>query len=100
MLCNPCFECKLEQVADKAHVWHCMRSHYDPIPFTRQLTLGMQLVAGLEYLHTGPGIAHLDVKSANVVLNAWEGDHLWLIDFGIAAKFETPQGTVARRMWR
>ena len=40
----------------------------------------MQLVAACEYLHTSPGITHLDVKSANVVLDARGGDHLWLIN--------------------
>ncbi|WP_127506858.1 serine/threonine-protein kinase [Actinoplanes solisilvae] len=54
---------------------------------TEVATLGLQLLTGLRALHTR-GLAHVDVKSENVVLR--DGRPI-LVDFGSARELGTPQ---------
>ncbi len=54
------------------------------------LAIGLQLCAVLDYLHTRqPPIVFRDIKPANVMLA--EGEHVYLIDFGIARHFKPGQ---------
>lgn len=55
------------------------------------LLIGEQLCSVLGYLHTHhPPIIFRDIKPSNVMLST-KGDHLYLIDFGIARLFKTGQ---------
>mmetsp|Transcript_10557 Transcript_10557/g.29258 ORF Transcript_10557/g.29258 Transcript_10557/m.29258 type:complete len:895 (-) Transcript_10557:7-2691(-) len=60
------------------HVQHRSMSRRD------RFQLAIELLEGVRYLHARtPPVAHLDLKSLNLVLNA-EGTHLWICDFGLA----------------
>ena len=60
------------------------------LPVEKVLNIGMQLCSVLDYLHTRqPSIIFRDLKPANVMLTA--GDHIFLIDFGIARHFKPGQ---------
>merc|ERR1719460_1156987 len=54
--------------------------------------LATELLEGVRYLHArSPPIAHLDLKSMNLVLDE-EGEHLQICDFGLARVLkERPQ---------
>ena len=51
-----------------------------------------QLVEGFSFLHEH-GVAHLDLKSANIVIDA-SLKRLYIIDFGLAHKVNGPEDTV------
>jgi len=52
--------------------------------------LSTELLEGVRYLHARtPPIAHLDLKSMNLVLDA-EGQHLQICDFGLARAMGSP----------
>jgi len=53
-----------------------------PLPPARVVELGRQLALALAFIH-GQGIAHRDIKPGNLIVS---GDHLTLVDFGIAAE--------------
>lgn len=54
--------------------------------------LSSELLEGVLYLHSQqPIIAHLDIKSMNLVLDA-EGQHLQICDFGLARALSTSSG--------
>src|SRR5438445_6005634 len=60
------------------------------LPIEKVLNIGIQLCSVLDYLHTRqPSIIFRDLKPANVMLTA--GDHIFLIDFGIARHFKPGQ---------
>ena len=60
------------------------------LPVEKVLNIGIQLCSVLDYLHTRqPAIIFRDLKPANVMLSA--GDHIFLIDFGIARHFKPGQ---------
>src|SRR5256884_1144286 len=60
------------------------------LPIEKVLNIGIQLCSVLEYLHTRqPSIIFRDLKPANVMLTT--GDHIFLIDFGIARHFKPGQ---------
>ena len=52
-----------------------------PVPLDRALGLLEQLARALDFAH-GRGVVHRDIKPANVFVGA--GDHVTLVDFGIA----------------
>jgi tetratricopeptide (TPR) repeat protein/tRNA A-37 threonylcarbamoyl transferase component Bud32 len=61
------------------HVKH--RQHF---PRHERFQLATELLEGVEYLHSrSPPIAHLDLKSMNLVLSE-DGQHLQICDFGLA----------------
>ena len=68
----------------------CPQSLYDllrqadaPLPLLRMLTIARQVALGLFYLHCcKPPVLHLDLKSANVLLDAH--GHAKVCDFGLA----------------
>lgn len=63
-------------------------------PLSTRLSLAGELLEALVYLHSRrPAVAHLDVKSMNVVLDA-DGQHLQLCDFGLA-RAVGPDGEVS-----
>ena len=51
-----------------------------------------QIVEGFTFLH-GHGVAHMDLKSANVVIDT-SLERLYIIDFGLAHKVNGPADTV------
>src|SRR5438045_5310926 len=60
------------------------------LPVEKVLNIGIQLCSVLDYLHTRqPSIIFRDLKPANVMLTT--GDHIFLIDFGIARHFKPGQ---------
>src|SRR5947209_3575118 len=60
------------------------------LPVEKVLNIGIQLCSVLDYLHTRqPSIIFRDLKPANVTLTT--GDHIFLIDFGIARHFKPGQ---------
>src|SRR5436309_9498474 len=60
------------------------------LPIEKVLNIGIQLCSVLDYLHTRqPSIIFRDLKPANVMLTT--GDHIFLIDFGIARHFKPGQ---------
>jgi len=52
-----------------------------------------QMVEGFTFLHE-QGVAHLDLKSANIVIDA-SLERLYIIDFGLAHKVNGPEDTVS-----
>jgi serine/threonine protein kinase len=52
-----------------------------------------QMVEGFIFLH-GHGIAHMDLKSANIVIDT-SLERLYIIDFGLAHKVNSPEDTVS-----
>ncbi|KAK2459464.1 hypothetical protein APHAL10511_008524 [Amanita phalloides] len=52
-----------------------------------------QMVEGFAFLH-GHGIAHLDLKSANIVIDT-SLERLYIIDFGLAHKVNSTEDTVS-----
>jgi serine/threonine protein kinase len=52
-----------------------------------------QIVEGFVFLH-GHGVAHLDLKSANIVIDTSSG-RLYIIDYGLAHKVNGPDDTVS-----
>lgn len=52
-----------------------------PLPIERFLTLAVGLAEALAVVHAS-GVIHKDVTPTNVMV---DGDHVWLIDFGIAS---------------
>ena len=81
-------------------MWRCDRREEPYLAFPQQLILGKQMVAAYKYLHARR-IAHMDCKSANMVLShSGDGGQLWLIDMGQAASITAPaQGTILARDW-
>src|SRR6266513_3673989 len=60
------------------------------LPIEKVLNIGIQLCSVLDYLHTRqPSIIFRDLKPANVMFTT--GDHIFLIDFGIARHFKPGQ---------
>ena len=56
----------------------------ESIPMTRALDLMMQILGALEAAHAS-GVVHADIKSDNFLVETVDGgDHLKLIDFGLA----------------
>ncbi|MGK0357833.1 MAG: serine/threonine protein kinase [Bradymonadia bacterium] len=51
-----------------------------PMPSPRVLRIAEQIAAGLTHAHQR-GLSHLDIKPANVMIDA--GDHVTVIDFGL-----------------
>ncbi len=54
-----------------------------PLPAATALRLGLDIARGLAHAHS-KGVAHMDVKPANVLRG--EGDRLMLTDFGLAQR--------------
>ena len=52
-----------------------------------------QMVEGFTFLH-GHGVAHMDIKSANIVIDT-SLERLYIIDFGLAHKVNGPEDTVS-----
>jgi WD40 repeat protein/predicted Ser/Thr protein kinase len=60
------------------------------MPTDKVLEIGLQLCLVLEYLHTRqPPVIFRDLKPANVMITP--GEHIYLIDFGIARHFKPGQ---------
>jgi WD40 repeat protein/tRNA A-37 threonylcarbamoyl transferase component Bud32 len=60
------------------------------MPIDRVLEIGLQLCSVLDYLHTRqPPIIFRDLKPSNIMLTP--GEHIYLIDFGIARHFKPGQ---------
>jgi len=53
-----------------------------PLPLDRAVRITVGICEALEYIHSN-GVVHRDLKPENVMVD--EHDHIWLIDFGIAA---------------
>jgi serine/threonine protein kinase len=70
----------------------------DDIPLSSLRTaqcynLLQQMVEGFTFLH-GHGVAHMDIKSANIVIDT-SLERLYIIDFGLAHKVNGPEDTVS-----
>jgi serine/threonine protein kinase len=70
----------------------------DDIPLSSLRTaqcynLLQQMVEGFAFLH-GHGVAHMDLKSANIIIDA-SLERLYIIDFGLAHKVNSPDDTVS-----
>ena len=63
------------------------------LPTTQCYDLLQQMVEGFAFLHRH-GVAHMDLKSANIVIDASLG-RLYIIDFGLAHKVNGPDDTVS-----
>ncbi len=60
------------------------------LPIDKVLEIGLQLCSVLDYLHTRqPPIIFRDLKPSNIMLTP--GEHIYLIDFGIARHFKPGQ---------
>lgn len=70
----------------------------DEIPLSSLRTaqcynLLQQMVEGFTFLH-GHGVAHMDIKSANIVIDT-SLERLYIIDFGLAHTVNSPEDTVS-----
>ncbi len=63
-----------------------------PLPLERALNLFDQLASALDYAHTR-GVVHRDIKPGNVLVG--EGDHITVVDFGLAHLTDGPQITAS-----
>ena len=61
-----------------------------PLPAGRVLRMLQQICDALDEVH-GLGIVHRDLKPANVVLEGETGDHVKLLDFGLAVEIAAPR---------
>src|SRR5262249_31448436 len=61
-----------------------------PVPAQRALRILAQLADALDYAH-GEGVLHRDLKPANVLVG--KGDHVTLLDFGLALAFDATRRT-------
>jgi eukaryotic-like serine/threonine-protein kinase len=60
-----------------------------PLPLERVRSIGAQLLSGLAAIHRA-GLVHADVKSDNVLVHVTAaGDHVTIVDFGLARSSET-----------
>lgn len=60
------------------------------LPQNRSIPLALGICDALEYLH-GHGIVHRNLRPENILVGA--GDHVKLVDFGVAAKEGSPRLT-------
>jgi len=67
-----------------------------PLPAARAVHIARQMLAGLAHAH-GQGIIHRDIKPGNVMLTdtTGTGDHVRLLDFGLAKLREPGSGDVS-----
>jgi len=63
------------------------------LPIVRVVEIMRQVLSGLAHAHE-LGIVHRDIKPANIVLSqkAGLGDHVKILDFGLARLHDAPQG--------
>jgi serine/threonine protein kinase len=66
---------------------------FSSLPTAQCYDLIQQMVEGFAFLH-GHGVAHMDLKSANIVIDTSLG-RLYIIDFGLAHKVNGPDDTVS-----
>ena len=64
--------------------------HAGTLPVSRAADIARQILAGLAHAHAH-GIIHRDIKPANVMVSRKEavGDHVQILDFGLARMCET-----------
>ncbi len=69
---------------------------HGPLPAVRAVHIARQMLAGLAHAH-GQGIIHRDIKPGNVMLTeaTGTGDHVRLLDFGLAKLREPGSGDVS-----
>src|SRR5581483_10318723 len=67
-----------------------LREH-GKLPVSRALAIARQIAAGLQAAHE-VGVVHRDLKPPNIML---EGDHVLIMDFGIARSAATDGATIA-----
>ncbi len=69
---------------------------HGPLPAVRAVHIARQMLAGLAHAH-GQGIIHRDIKPGNVMLTeaTGTGDHVRLLDFGLAKLREPGDGDVS-----
>ncbi|KAF6036019.1 VRK1 [Bugula neritina] len=62
-------------------------------PLKTVLTIALQVLDSLEYIHSGTeAYVHTDIKAANLLLGLHDPNQVYLVDFGLAAKYEN-EGT-------
>jgi mitogen-activated protein kinase kinase kinase 7 len=72
------------ELAPGGNLHHALHVRRRQLVRRERFQLALELLEGVRYLHARqPVIAHLDLKSMNLVLDA-EGQHLQICDFGLA----------------
>mmetsp|Transcript_66582 Transcript_66582/g.210513 ORF Transcript_66582/g.210513 Transcript_66582/m.210513 type:complete len:1029 (+) Transcript_66582:106-3192(+) len=72
------------ELAPGGNLHHALHVRRHSFPLVERFQLAIQLLEGVRYLHNQrPTVAHLDLKSSNLVLDA-DSRHLQICDFGLA----------------
>lgn len=79
------------ELALGGNLHHALHVRKRQLSRRERFQLSTELLEGVRYLHARqPAIAHLDLKSMNLLLDR-EGQHLQICDFGLARKIPPPR---------
>lgn len=80
------------ELAPGGNLHHALHVRKRQLQRRERFNLALEMLEGVQYLHAlSPPVAHLDLKSMNLVLDA-AGNHLYICDFGLARAI-TPMPT-------